>query len=179
VAVVFENVTQVLAEAPAAGTSSAQSSIVVRGGYLVLEGGQRVELATDLLIAVNDLLAGLNAGKIGHVDLDEELLSPERAGELLGITRPTVYAWQDRGLIERVDRGGKRLVPLASVIQYREQQQQRRAFAATLAAASDPSEERAVEAAKTFANKVDLGASSSANGTAPAGRRRRRPIVAG
>lgn len=174
--VVFDNVTQVLAGAPAADEARAPSSIVVQSGLLTLEGGQRVEIAPDLLTAVNDLLAGLNAGKVGHVDLDEELLPPERAGALLGITRPTVYAWQDRGLIERVDRGGKRLVPMTSVLLYKEQQQQRRAFAARLAEAPAPTDGRVAQATETFRGKVDLDGQPTGAGS---GRRNRPTIVAG
>ena len=62
--------------------------------------------------------------------MDEETISAERAAELLGVTRPTIYTWQDRSRIGRVDVGAKRMVPLADVEKLKNSDVRRATFAA-------------------------------------------------
>ena len=62
--------------------------------------------------------------------MDEETISAERAAELLGVTRPTIYTWQDRSRIGRVNVGAKRMVPLADVEKLTNSEVRRDTFAA-------------------------------------------------
>jgi len=82
---------------------------------VVLESGERVQLNPAAVELMESLREGLADSKVAHLELDEELVSPERAAELLGVSRPTIYAWQSRGRIGQVDVGGKRMVPLADI----------------------------------------------------------------
>lgn len=82
---------------------------------VVLAGGERVELNHVAVELLERLREGLAESKVAHLELDEATVSADRAAELLGVTRPTIYTWQDRGRIGRVDVGSKRMVPLADV----------------------------------------------------------------
>lgn len=97
---------------------------------IVDEAGTRMSLSPRFAHMVVELLAALDQGKVVHIDVDEPLVSPERAGELLGVSRPTVYAWQDRDIIARVDQGSRRMVPLSDIERYQRDQEARAAWRA-------------------------------------------------
>lgn len=82
---------------------------------VVLGSGERATLTPLAAVVLEELRAGLAANKVAHVELDDELVSAERAAELLGVSRPTIYTWQDRGRLGRTDVGAKRKVPLKDV----------------------------------------------------------------
>ncbi len=82
---------------------------------VVLDGGERVGLNAIAVELMEYLREGLAGSMVAHLELDEETVSAERAASLLGVTRPTIYTWQDRGRIGRLDVGSKRMVPLADV----------------------------------------------------------------
>lgn len=77
------------------------------------------------------------AAKVAHLEVDEELVTPERAAELLDVTRPTIYAWQNRNLLGRVNQGNSRMVPLEDVLERKRKQQARPALQRELHAAQE------------------------------------------
>lgn len=105
-----------------------------------------VELADGSQVALEDLgrslfdalLTGLREGKTAHLELDEALVSPERAAELLGVSRPTIYAWQDRGRLGRHAQGSRRMVPLADIRHQLESPARAAAFSTAAAADDSP-----------------------------------------
>lgn|GEM_PF-1743253 len=104
-------------------TSSAQLLRGRRGGthqrvartVVTLEDGTELEAGDGLLAMINALVVDDLAGRRARVEIVPELLTAEEAAQLLGVTRPTVYAWQDSGALDRVDRGNRRMVPLGDV----------------------------------------------------------------
>ena len=95
--------------------ASARTAKRITRVEVVLDGGERVELSYVAVDLMERLREGLAEDKIAHLEMDEATVSADRAAELLGVTRPTIYTWQDRGRIGRVDVGSKRMVPLADV----------------------------------------------------------------
>ena len=87
----------------------------VARAVVTLEDGTQIEAGEDLLEMISALVVDDLAGRRARVEIAPELLTPEEAAQLLGVTRPTVYAWQDAGALDRVDRGNRRMVPLADV----------------------------------------------------------------
>ena len=95
--------------------ASARTAKRIKRVEVVLDGDERVELTYIAVQLLEGLREGLAKDKVAHLEMDESLVPPERAAELLGVSRPTIYAWQNRGRIGQVDIGGKRMVPLADV----------------------------------------------------------------
>lgn len=83
---------------------------------LVLADGRQVAVTPQGRDMVQFMLRSLCAGHVVHVDAEDDLLSPDRAAELLGVTRPTVYRWQDAMLLPRVMKGRVRAVPTEAVM---------------------------------------------------------------
>jgi excisionase family DNA binding protein len=136
---------------------------------LVDEAGLRHTVSPEFTQVVRQVLSALGDGKVVHVDIEEPLVSPERAAEMLGVSRPTIYAWQDRGRLERVDQGNRRMVPAVDIERYKLEQQERAAWRSSIDVTG--AEQSAVDAAaETFAGTLDLSKDAS---VAP--QRRRRP----
>ncbi|MCL2090956.1 MAG: helix-turn-helix domain-containing protein [Micrococcales bacterium] len=104
-------------------TSSSQLLRGRRGGthqrvartVVTLEDGTELEAGDGLLAMINALVVEDLAGRRARVEIVPELLTPEEAAQLLGVSRPTVYAWQDSGALDRVDQGNRRMVRLSEV----------------------------------------------------------------
>lgn len=94
--------------APRAGES------VVRVAISFSDGSQ-VEVSQRGRELVEFILAALNSGREVHVDAEEALLTPVAAAQVLGVTRQSVYRWQDAGLLPVVMKGRSRSVPAAAV----------------------------------------------------------------
>lgn len=88
--------------------------------------------APGLVEALANALAAIHSGATVHLAVDEDLVTAERAAQLLGVSRPAVYIWQDRGLLRRVSVGNKRMVPLADVLRLRTENEESRALARRL-----------------------------------------------
>jgi len=95
--------------------ASARMAKRIQRVEVVLADGERVELGGVAVDLMERLRAGLSESMVAHLELDAEVVSPDRAAELLGVSRPTIYAWQNRGRLGQIDMGGKRMVPLADV----------------------------------------------------------------
>ena len=102
----------------------------IRRVEVVLDGGERVALHYVAVEMMERLREGLAESKVAHLEMDEEMISAERAAELMGVTRPTIYTWQDRGRIGRTDVGAKRMVPLADVEKLKNSEVRQATFAA-------------------------------------------------
>lgn len=146
---------------PAAGALSLE---------FVDEAGSRLALSPRFASFVVELLAALDQGKVVHVDIDEPLVSAERAAELIGVTRPTIYAWQDRNLIARVDQGSRRMVPVSDIERFQRDQQERAAWRDQMRSALDGAPGEA-EPGLPFQGLVDL----TRDPESPSVRRRKRP----
>lgn len=124
---------------------------------LVDAAGESYELNPAFGGTLADVLRALHAGKVVHIDADEEVVSAERAAELLGVSRPTVYAWQDRGLLAREGQSAKRMVPLADINRYQRERVDRAEWRDRVRAAETADDaERADQAASTFDGTIDL-----------------------
>jgi len=88
--------------APAARPGTFQSRLV-RAGSLTLDDGSVVPMDDVLLALVN---ARLSAGWY---------VTPEEASQLLGVSRPTVYKWQESGSLGCVMMGNRRMIPRTDV----------------------------------------------------------------
>lgn len=136
-----------------------------RGGFvveLVDASGVRHTTSPRFVQVVEDLFAALDAGKVVHFDVEEALVSAERAAEMLGVSRPTVYAWQDRGRLARVDQANRRMVPTTDIERYLREQQERQAWRASVMEAAEPDEQTVAAAQRTFAGALDLGRDATA-----------------
>lgn len=87
----------------------------VESGELRFEDGTTAEVGEDLLELLRVLLEGGLAGCRARVEVTPELVTPEEAAKLLGVTRPTVYAWQKAGVLGQIAHGNRRMVPVADV----------------------------------------------------------------
>jgi excisionase family DNA binding protein len=94
--------------APRAGESVVTVSIS-------FSDGSQVEVSERGRELVEFILAALNSGREVHVDAEEALLTPVAAAQVLGVTRQSVYRWQDAGLLPVVMKGRSRSVPAAAV----------------------------------------------------------------
>ena len=102
----------------------------VKAASVELEDGSHFDLGEEGTDMLTYLLSGLGAGLVAHIELDEELVTPDRAAELLGVSRPTIYTWQDTRRIGRVSQGSRRMVPLSEVRRLLESPVRAAAFAA-------------------------------------------------
>ena len=139
-------------------------------GFLELSDGRQQKIAPQLLEAINYLIDRVGPEAVGHVEVDAKLIPPERAGALLGVTRQTIYAWQDRGLLARQDVGKKRMVPWASIQAFLADQADRSEFRKQLS--TDSNSDDAVTAA---AARFDGALADAATRPVPRTGHRRRP----
>lgn len=120
---------------------------------------------------LNVILRAVTAHKTVHVEVNDQLVAAQRAATLLGVTLPSVYAWQDRGLLPSVMVGTRRMLALADVLAYRDGSAERDAFLAVCPNSVVDSELTSAEQqlfapsgvslAKAFA-RIDNAAESSA-----------------
>ena len=87
------------------------------GVELVMPDGQRVQLGERGTAFMHFMLKELSAGHPVRAESTEELLTPDEAGEALGVTRQTIYRWQDGGILPCVFSGKVRAVPASAVAQ--------------------------------------------------------------
>lgn len=75
---------------------------------VVVEGNQRLTLQGELLEQVRQVL--MSSAQL-RTHPQDELLTPDEAAKALEVSRQTIYAWQDLGILGRVNRANRRLVP--------------------------------------------------------------------
>lgn len=97
------------------GRSAAAGMPRLASGELRFADGSTAEVGADLIELLEMLLgAGLD-GYRARVEVTPELVTPDEAAELLGVSRPTVYAWQDSGVLGNLARGNRRMVPIVDI----------------------------------------------------------------
>jgi excisionase family DNA binding protein len=113
------------------------------GLFLTKADGERVmaEMPASLLRAMQSLLAAVAEGGTAFVFKPEDEVSPERAAELLGVSRPIVYQRMDAGRLPFRQIGTHRRIRVADVAELKQFEDRRRNFAAALSADTEDLEE--------------------------------------
>ena len=128
------------------------ASVSARGElFLTKADGERIsaEFPASLLAAMKDILAALaESGEALLLKLDAEV-SPEKAAEILGISRPLVYQRMDSGKLPFRQVGTHRRIRTADVATLRQFEDQRRSFAAALSDDTEDLEENYAEFGKS------------------------------
>jgi excisionase family DNA binding protein len=121
------------------------------GLFLTLANGERVlaEMPASLLAAMKNVLVALAENGETFVIKSDAELSPEKAAEILGISRPLVYQRMDSGRLPFRQVGTHRRVRAADVAALRQFEDQRRSFAAALSADTEELEENYAESDKS------------------------------
>jgi excisionase family DNA binding protein len=107
------------------------------GGLLVTQaGGEKVvaEISASVLTALQDVLTVLAEGGEALLLKADAELSPEKAAEILGISRPLVYQRMDSGRLPFRRVGTHRRIRAADVVALKQFEERRRSFANALSA---------------------------------------------
>ena len=83
--------------------------------FISFADGAQVEVSDQGRDVIVFILDALNSGREVNVEAEDELLTPAAAASVLGVTRQSVYRWQDDDLLPVVMRGRARAVPAAAV----------------------------------------------------------------
>jgi excisionase family DNA binding protein len=121
-----------------------RASALEHGGLFLTEAdGEKVmaEMPASLLRAMQSLLAAMGETGEALIFKPEDELSPERAAELLGVSRPIVYQRMDTGRLPFRQVGTHRRIRAADVAELKKLEDRRRTFAAALSADTEELEE--------------------------------------
>jgi excisionase family DNA binding protein len=121
------------------------------GLFLTLANGEQVlaEMPASLLAAMKNVFVALAENGETLVIKSDAEVSPEKAAEILGISRPLVYQRMDSGRLPFRQVGTHRRVRAADVAALRQFEDQRRSFAAALSADTEELEENYAESDKS------------------------------
>ena len=114
-----------------------RASTLSHGGlFLTKADGENVlvEMPVSLLAAMKNFLAALAESGEALVLKSEAEVSPEKAAEILGISRPLVYQRMDSGRLPFRQVGTHRRIRTADVAALKLFEDQRRSFASALSA---------------------------------------------
>lgn len=129
-----------------------RASVLEHGGlYLTKADGEKVmaEMPIALLRAMQNILAALGEAGEAVVFKPEDEVSPERAAELLGVSRPIVYQRMDTGKLPFRQVGTHRRIRAADVAELKQSEDRRRSFAAALSADTEDLEENYAQPGKS------------------------------
>ena len=129
-----------------------RASVLEHGGlFLTKANGERVlaEMPVSLLRAMQSLLAAVAETGTAFVFKPEDEVSPERAAELLGVSRPIVYQRMDTGRLPFRQVGTHRRIRAADVAELKKFEERRRSFAAALSADTEDLEENYAQPGKS------------------------------
>lgn len=121
------------------------------GLFLTKADGERVvaEMPASLLRAMQSLLTAVAEAGVAFVFKPEDEVSPERAAELLGVSRPIVYQRMDTGKLPFRQVGTHRRIRAADVAELKLFEDRRRSFAAALAADTEDLEDNYAQPGKS------------------------------
>jgi excisionase family DNA binding protein len=129
-----------------------RASLLEHGGlFLTRTDGERVmaEMPASLLRAMQSLLTALAEAGVAFVFRPEDEVSPERAAELLGVSRPIVYQRLDSGKLPFRQVGTHRRIRATDVAELKQFEDRRRAFAVALSADTEDLEENYAKPGKS------------------------------
>jgi len=121
-----------------------RAAMLEHGGlFLTMADGEKltVEMPDSLLRAMRSVLMAVAEAGVALVFKPEDEVSPERAAELLGISRPIVYQRMDTGKLPFRQVGTHRRIRAADVAAFKQSEDRRRSFAAALSADTEDLEE--------------------------------------
>lgn len=121
------------------------------GLFLTKANGETVlaEMPVSLLAAMKNILAALAESGEALVLKSDAEVSPEKAAEILGISRPLVYQRMDSGRLPFRQVGTHRRIRATDVATLKQFEDQRRSFAAALSADTEDLEENYAEPDKS------------------------------
>ena len=117
---------------PASPRISSMRLMLADGIELVLEGAD-LDVLNTVVHEGGQVLLGEATTTEG-----ERLITPDQAGAILGVTRQTVYKWQDRNRLSRVQQGLVRGVVLQEVLDLRDQRAANATFREWVAEQPEP-----------------------------------------
>ena len=129
-----------------------RASLLEHGGlFLTKADGEKVmaEMPASLLRAMQSLLTALAEAGVAFVFKPEDEVSPERAAELLGVSRPIVYQRMDTGKLPFRQVGTHRRIRAADVAELKQFEDRRRSFAAALSADTEDLEDNYAQPGKS------------------------------
>ena len=131
-------------EAKKAASFLERASELSHGGlFLTKADGEKVlaEMPVSLLTAMKNILAALAESGEALILRSDAEVSPEKAAEILGISRPLVYQRMDSGRLPFRQVGTHRRIRAADVAALKQFEDRRRSFAAALSADTEDLEE--------------------------------------
>lgn len=110
---------------------------------VVQENGEKLiaDISPPLLLAIQSTLLTLAESGEAFVLGSEQEVSPEKAAEILGISRPLVYQRMDTGKLPYRQIGTHRRILIRDVVTLRASEDRRQAFAAALSADTEELEQ--------------------------------------
>jgi len=129
-----------------------RASVLEHGGlFLTKANGEKVtvEMPDSLLRVMRSVLMAVAEAGVALVFKPEDEVSPERAAELLGISRPIVYQRMDTGKLPFRQVGTHRRIRAADVAELKQSEDRRRSFAAALSADTEDLEENYAKPGKS------------------------------
>lgn len=84
----------------------------IKSGSLEFESGEVYEIGADLKDLLVFILSAQSRLLIQTLD---DLVSPEKAAQILQVSRPTIYNWQESGVLGTQPQGNRRMVPMVDI----------------------------------------------------------------
>lgn len=97
------------------GTVATEAVGTVVGGTVQLADGRVLVADEDLVRLLDLILSGGLANRRAQVAVASEFVTPEEAAQMLDVSRPTIYKWQDAGVLGVHLVGTHRRVPREDV----------------------------------------------------------------
>lgn len=128
------------------------SAKILRPVTLITESGEKVELSPMGAKWLRDVLSGLAPAWTKEQTQEgvDSLMTPLDAALVFGVTRQTIYTWQDQGKIGRINLQNVRYVPEADILKRKEKFEDAKRLRDEILALPTPSEEKLEAVAQKF-----------------------------